>query len=77
MDVGMFLQSVKLLFREEGIDTCPQIARAEYHKTVAEVVEPPSNLVLACGMSIGYADPLTPLPAMPRAQLSEVVTVLS
>jgi nitroreductase len=73
MDVGMFLQSVMLLFRTEGMDTCPQIAWAEYHKTVAEVIEPPSNLILACGMSIGYADPRTPRPDMPRAHLCDVV----
>jgi nitroreductase len=74
MDVGMFLQSVMLLFRAEGMDTCPQIAWAEYHETVAEVIEPPSNLVLACGMSIGYADPDVHRPRMPRAQLSDAVT---
>jgi nitroreductase len=74
MDVGMFLQSVMLLCRAEGMDTCPQIAWAEYHETVAEVVDPPSNLVLACGMSIGYADPELPRPRMPRARLSEAVT---
>jgi nitroreductase len=77
MDAGMFLQSVMLLFRAEGIDTCPQIAWAEYHRTVAESVEPASNLALACGMSIGYRDPDVPLPAMPRAALSQFVTFLS
>jgi nitroreductase len=74
MDVGMFLQSVMLLLRAEGIDTCAQIAWAEYHETVAEVIDPPGNLVLACGMSVGYADPGVPRPIMPRAQLSDAVT---
>jgi nitroreductase len=74
MDVGMFLQTVMLLFRAEGMDTCPQIAWAEYHETVAAVIEPPSNLVLACGLSIGFADPAVPRPRMPRAQLSDAVT---
>lgn len=77
MDAGMFLQTVMLLFRSEGIDTCPQIAWAEYHGTVAEVIRPPSNLLLACGMSIGYADPQTPRPAMPRMHLSDAVTFYS
>jgi nitroreductase len=76
MDVGMFLQTVMLLFRAENMDTCPQIAWAEYHETVAEVIEPPSNLVLACGMSIGFADPDVPRPWMPRAQLSDAVTFM-
>ena len=76
MDAGIFLQSVMLLVRAEGLDSCPQIAWAEYHRTVAEVVKPPTGHVLACGMSIGYADPLEPQPAIPRAPLSEVVTFL-
>ena len=77
LDAGMFLQSVMLLFRAEEVDTCPQIAWAEYHTTVAEVVQPPGNLVLACGLSIGYADPGVPRPTMPRAPLSDAVTFLA
>jgi nitroreductase len=76
MDVGMFLQAVMLLFRAEGVDTCTQIAWAEYHKTVAEIIEPPSKLVLACGMSIGYADPDVPRPMMPRTPLAEAVSFM-
>lgn len=76
MDAGIFLQSVMLLLRAEGLDSCPQIAWAEYHRTVAEVIKPPDGHVLACGMSIGYADPGEPQPPMPRAPLSEVVTFL-
>jgi nitroreductase len=76
MDAGIFLQSVMLLLRAEGLDSCPQIAWAEYHRTVAEVIEPPSGHVLSCGMSIGYADPQKPPAPMPRALLPEVVTFL-
>ena len=76
MDVGIFLQSVMLLLRAEGLDSCPQIAWAEYHRTVAQVIKPPQGHVLACGMSIGYADPQQRQPPMPRAPLSEVVTSL-
>jgi nitroreductase len=74
LDAGMFLQSVMLLLRAEGVDTCPQIAWAEYHRTVAEVIQPPDGLVLACGMSVGYADPDVPRPEMPRMRLSDAVT---
>jgi nitroreductase len=76
MDAGIFLQSVMLLLRAEGLDSCPQIAWAEYHRSVAEVIDPPDCHVLACGMSIGYADPGEPQPPMPRASLLEVVTFL-
>jgi nitroreductase len=77
MDAGIFLQSVMLLLRAEGLDSCPQIAWAEYHRTVAEVIRPPEGHVLACGMSIGYADPNEPQPPMPRAPLSEIATFLN
>lgn len=76
MDAGIFLQSVMLLLRAEGLDSCPQIAWAEYHRTVAEVITPPDGHVLACGMSIGYAGPQEPQPPTPRAPLSDVVTFL-
>jgi nitroreductase len=76
MDAGIFLQSVMLLLRAEGLDSCSQIAWAEYHRTVAEVIKPPDCHVLACGMSIGYADPQEPQLPMPRAPLSQVITFL-
>jgi nitroreductase len=59
-----------------AIPCCPQIAWAEYHRTVAEVIKPPDGHVLACGMSIGYADPEEPQRPMPRAPLPEVVIFL-
>jgi nitroreductase len=77
MDVGIFLQTVMLLFRAENLDTCPQIACAEFHETVAEVIRPSNNLILACGMSIGFADPDAPRPQMSRAQRSDAVTFLT
>lgn len=75
-DAGMYLQTVMLLLRSEGLHSCPQIAWAEYHHTVAEVIAPPPQQVLYCGMSIGYIDPASPQPHIPRAPLSETVTFL-
>ncbi|MCV7381765.1 NADH dehydrogenase [Mycobacterium alsense] len=75
-DAGMYLQTVMLLLRSEGVDSCPQIAWAEYHRTVAQVISPPPQRILYCGMSIGYTDLASPHPKMPRAQLSETVTFL-
>ena len=75
-DAGMYLQTVMLLLRSEGLHSCPQIAWAEYHRTVADVVAPPTQKILYCGMSIGFIDPTTPRPHIPRAPLSETVTFL-
>lgn len=56
-DIGMYLQSVMLLLRAEGLHSCPQMAWSQVRKTVAEVLSPPDGLILFCGMSIGHADP--------------------
>jgi nitroreductase len=56
-DLGMYLQTVMLLLRAEGLDSCPQMAWSVYRRTVAELLSPPDGLVLFCGMSIGFEDP--------------------
>jgi nitroreductase len=75
-DVGMYLQSVMLLLREQGVDSCPQECWGLYPQTVSSFLELPSNLMLFCGMSIGYADPDDPANALVtrRANLEEFVT---
>lgn len=75
-DAGMYLQTVMLLLRSEGLHSCPQIAWAEYHRTVAQVISPPPQRILYCGMSIGYIDQSAPQARVPRAPLSETVTFL-
>jgi nitroreductase len=75
-DAGMYLQTVMLLLRAEGLHSCAQIAWAEYHRTVADVIEPPAQRILYCGMSIGYAEPSAPRLVVPRAPLRETVTFL-
>lgn len=75
-DVGMYLQTVMLLLRAEGLHSCTQEAWAEYHRSVAEVIVPPAQQLLFCGMSIGFADPAVAHPRIRRAPLSETVTFL-
>ena len=59
-DLGMFLQTVMLLLRAEGLDSCPQECWSIYPKTLGEFLELPPEQMLFCGMSIGYADPNEP-----------------
>ncbi|WP_370542022.1 hypothetical protein [Amycolatopsis sp. FDAARGOS 1241] len=70
----MFLQTVLLLLRAEGLHSCPQMTWAKFHRTVAEIVSPPGALVLFCGMSIGFEDPEAAQPRTGRAPLGETVT---
>ncbi|MFD7407162.1 nitroreductase [Streptomyces sp. NPDC059866] len=73
-DVGMYLQTVMLLLRAEGLHSCPQMAWAKYHRTVAEVLSPPDELLLFCGMSIGFEDVTVDHARTGRAPLDETVT---
>ena len=73
-DLGMYLQTVMLLLRAEGLHSCPQMAWSQVRKTVAEIVSPPAELILFCGMSIGYEDFAVPYIRTGRAPLDETVT---
>lgn len=55
-DVGGFLQSVMLIARAYGLDTCAQQAWVSFHKTIREFLNMPDHLMLYTGMSLGYAD---------------------
>ncbi|WP_329445658.1 nitroreductase [Streptomyces canus] len=75
-DLGMYLQNVMLLLTAEGLASCPQEAWSLHHRTVAEIVKPPQELMLFCGMAIGYEDPAHPANNLhtERAPLAEVAT---
>ncbi|MFI6699813.1 nitroreductase [Streptomyces sp. NPDC050509] len=75
-DVGMYLQTVMLLLRAEGLHSCAQMAWAKYHRTVAEVLSPPDELILFCGMSIGFEDVTVDDTRTGRAPLDETVTFI-
>lgn len=74
-DIGMWLQTIMLLLREEGLDSCPQEAWAVYAPQIREVVDIPSDHIFFCGVSIGYRDLAAPVNAFPvaRAPLEESV----
>lgn len=55
-DLGMYLQSLMLLLEERGLASCPQEAWSLYHDEVRGQCKAPRELMLFCGMSIGYAD---------------------
>ena len=72
-DVGMYLQTIMLLLRAEGLHSCPQMAWSQVRETVAEVLLPPDGLILFCGMSIGYEDPTVGYTRTGRAPLDETI----
>lgn len=74
-DIGMWLQTIMLLLREEGLDTCPQEAWAVYAPQIREVVEIPEDHVFFCGLAIGYRDQDAAVNAfdVKRAPLDEAI----
>ena len=74
-DIGMWLQTVMLLLREEGLDSCPQEAWAVYSKQIREVVAIPEDHTFFCGLAIGWGDRDAPVNQFPvaRAPLDEAV----
>lgn len=61
-DTGMWLQSVALLLREEGLDSCFQEFLGLYHNTVRDFLGlDHERYMFFCGMAIGYRDPDAPI----------------
>ncbi len=75
-DLGMFLQTVMLLLREEGLDSCAQECWAVYPQTIGAFLGLPPERMLFCGMAIGVADPAEPANAVRtrRAALDDFAT---
>ncbi len=60
-DLGMFLQTFMLLAEEAGLSTCAQEAWANRPGAVSSFVQADPDLMLFCGMAIGYKDPDAPV----------------
>jgi nitroreductase len=60
-DLGMFLQTVMLLLRAEGLDSCAQECWSTYPQTITSFLGTPPERMLFTGMAIGYADPEHPI----------------
>jgi nitroreductase len=55
-DCGLFVQTFMLAARATGLDTCAQIFLTKYHSVVRQHLPIDDSQIIACGMSIGYAD---------------------
>lgn len=56
-DVGMWLQSIMLLLRGEGLDSCPQEYMGMYGRTIKSHLGLSDDTLLFCGLAIGARDP--------------------
>lgn len=60
-DLGMFLQSVMLLLREEGLDSCAQESWSVFPRTVGDFLGLPPERMVFCGMAVGHCNPDHPV----------------
>ena len=55
-DVGMWLQTIMLLLRGEGLDSCPQEFMGLYGRTIKKHLGLSDDTLLFCGIAIGERD---------------------
>ena len=79
MDVGMFIQSILVGARGEGLHSCGQVSFTKFHTLIAEQLEFKENEMLVCGVSIGYEDTSAAENALrvEKLQYSDFTTFLS
>lgn len=77
-DVGMWLQTIMLLLREEGLDSCPQEFMGLYGRTIKAHLGLSDDTLLFCGLAIGWRDEAASVNAFARERvpLEEQVTFL-
>ncbi|HEY0800992.1 MAG TPA: nitroreductase family protein, partial [Steroidobacteraceae bacterium] len=68
--MGMFIQTVMLVAQEAGLATCAQEAWAGMHKTVEAHLGLPPELMVYCGLAVGYADMAHPINGFVTDRLS-------
>jgi nitroreductase len=57
LGVGMFLQTLVLALTARGPGTCVHLAIAGYPEIVHEQLNIPEELMILCGLAVGYSDP--------------------
>ena len=79
IESGIYLQSLMLLFTENGLASCPQGALAMYPDPINEVAQIPEGNGVICGISFGYADETAQInkTKTPRDTIENTVTFIS
>ncbi|OKJ00125.1 NADH dehydrogenase [Streptomyces sp. CB01249] len=75
-DAGMYVQTIMLLLRAEGLHSCPQVMWTNYRETVKRTVGAHDELVLFCGISVGFEKEGVPRLRTGRADMAETVSFI-
>lgn len=78
IDCGAYMQSLMLVAKELGIDSCPQGSTTEFGKVIAKVLDIPDNFALLYSVVLGYEDKDAKINTYKpeRASLDENVTFI-
>lgn len=57
VDYGMFLQTIMIAARGQGLHTCPQAAWNGFARIILPHIGASDQEMLVCGMALGHADP--------------------
>lgn len=78
LDVGMWLQSLLLLFTSRGLGACPMASLRSHPVVVRDVLGIPEDIRILCGVTFGHPDPDAPVnrTTQPRSPLDENVRFL-
>jgi nitroreductase len=60
LSVGMYLQTLILALTARGVDTCVEVSLTGYPDVVHRELSISAELLILCGLAIGYADPEFP-----------------
>ena len=60
-DLGMYIQTLMLLARADGLHCCAQEAWAHWYKTLTAFLDLPADHMIFCGMALGYEDAAAPI----------------
>jgi nitroreductase len=60
-DLGMYIQTFLLLAEEQGLATCAQEYWARYPRTLARLLDLPEEMMVFCGVALGWADESHPI----------------
>ncbi|MFM8542272.1 MAG: nitroreductase family protein [Chakrabartia sp.] len=69
-DVGMWLQTIMLLLRGEGLDSCPQEYMGMYGRTIKDQLGLSDDTLLFCGLAIGWRAEDAPMNNFVRERVS-------
>ncbi|MEN6542753.1 nitroreductase [Parvibaculum sp.] len=61
VDIGIYMQTLMLVAKSRGLDTCAQGAWNNYWSVTRRILDIPEEEYIVCGMSLGYADETAPV----------------